>query len=298
MTTARPKNFARDVVVGAMFLAAVVLLGYMAARIGSVGSFRGGREVTMRLADANGLVETTPIAVAGVKIGAISTIEVEDGIAKIVARVRPDLAIHADATAFVRAKSLLGERFVEIDPGSAEAGPLAVGAEIRTLPSADIDRLTGVLARAAEAVDPEDLRAIAHGLAVALSSEKGKASAPAAFRELAQDLHLVATSLAKLAAVSGDASSQIKPLLARLDELTAKAGKTIDGLQPTVQRLPGTLDHLERISKRLEALFAKGEKLDPDFLLLEIRKIFEEEGIYVRVRPRKVGKEKGSGEPE
>lgn len=288
-----PKNsssIVRDASVGAMILAAVVLLGYMAARLGSVGGYRNGREIEMVFDDATGLVETAPVAAAGVKIGTVTAIDFADGGARVRARVRGDLALHADAAATVRAKSLLGEKFVGLHPGTEAAGPLPAGQRVKTFPAGDIERMAAAFARAAEAMDPEDVKAIVHGLAVALSSEDGAgATIPAAVRDIGKDLHRLSVSLESVAGQSDDLAKQVKPILARLDEVAEKAGKAIDGMDPTIRRLPGTLETLDRATRRLDSLLAKADSLSKDQLRHELRKILVEEGVYVRMRPRKVG---------
>lgn len=280
----------RDATVGAMILAAVLLLAYMATRIGTVAGFRGGREVAMVFDDATGLVETAPMAASGVKVGTVTTIRFADGGALVRGRISPDVELHADATATVRSKSLLGEKFVSIDPGTEAAGPLPPDARIRTVPSADIERMAAAFARAAEAMDPEDVRAIVHGLAVALSSDDGEGTIPEAVRSIGADLHRLSVALEQVAGRSGELMKDVQPLLAELDRLAGRAGKSMEQLDPTLKRLPSTLDQLERVSRRLETVLAKADALDQDQLLWELRKILEEEGIYVRVTPRKVGK--------
>lgn len=284
----------RDAAVGAMILAAVVLLAYMAARIGTVGGYRNGREVEMVFDDATGLVETAPIAAAGVKIGSVIAIEYADGGALVRGRIRPDIALHADATATVRAKSLLGEKFVGLDPGTEATGPLPAGQRLKTLPAGDIERMAAAFARAAEAMDPEDIKAVVHGLAVALSAEDGAGSTiPAAVRDIGKDLHRLSVSLENVAGQSGDLAKQVKPILVRLDEVAAKAGRAIDGMDPALRRLPGTLENIDRATRRLDSLLAKADSLSKDELRHELRKILVEEGVYVRMRPKKIG-----GKPE
>ena len=282
----------RDAAVGAMILGAILLLGYMAARLGTVGGYRSGREVTMLFDDATGLVETAPVAAAGVKIGVVRSIEYADGGALVHARVRDDIALYADAVAQVRAKSLLGEKFVALDPGHAAAGALA-GDRVKTTTAGDIDRMAAAFARAAEAMDPEDVKAIVHGLAVALSStDQNGNTLPAAIRDVGADLHKLSASIENVSDQSGDLMKQVKPVLQHLDQQIASAGVTLDDLQPAVKKLPNTMDHLEHVSERLDSLLAKADKLDKEELKNELRKILEEEGIYVRLKPRKI---KGPG---
>lgn len=279
-------NLARDAAVGAMVLVAIGLLGYMATRLGSVG--RGeGRTLTMVFEDATGLIETAPVAISGVKVGSVRSISYDGGGAKVVASVRTDLKVFADATAHVKAKSLLGEKFVALEPGTEAAGPLQ-GDSVKTRPSGDIDRMAAAFARIAETLDPEDVKAIVHGLAVALGEGGEGTSVPEAIRDVGRDLHALAKSLETATGSAQDVAAQLKPVLARLDEVGAKAGRTLDGLDPAVDRLPETLANIERASKRIDALLARAEKVQLDDLKRDIQKILQEEGVYVRMKSRKV----------
>lgn len=274
-----------------MILASVLLLAYMAARIGTVGGYRNGRELTMVFDDATGLVETAPVAISGVKIGAVVAIAYADGGARVTARVEPGVKIFADATASVRSKSLLGEKLVALDPGTEAAGPLAKDARVRTLPTSDIERMAAAFARTAEAMDPEDVKAIVHGLAIALGDGKTGDSVPTAIKQVGADLHRLSVALEN---VSGDASElakDLKPVLARLDSTIAKAGKTLDTVEPAFARL-------DSVTKRLDSLLAKADAIDKEELKRELRKILVEEGVYVRMRPKKVKDEPDDEKPE
>ena len=283
----RTSNLARDAVVGLMIVGAVLLLGYMAVRVGAVGGYRNGREVTMLFDDATGLVELAPIAAAGVKIGAVTRIEFAEHGALVTGRVM--VPVFSDASAAVRAKSLLGEKFVGLDPGHESAGALA-GDRVRTTPSADIDRMAAAIARAAEALDPADVKAIAHGLAEALSDADGVGKTmPGAIRDVGRDLHQLAQSLQGVSAQGTEIANRLKPILAHIDEVTAKSGRTLDDLEPAIRKLPATMDHLDALTRRIDALLAKADKLDKEQLKHDLRQILEEEGVYVRLKPRKIG---------
>ena len=296
MSSSSRSNLLRDAGVGLMILAAVALLAFMAARLGAVGGFRGGREIIMVFDDATGLVESAPIAASGVKIGSVARIEFADGGAKVTARLAPGIQVYGDATAAIRAKSLLGEKFVGLDPGHESAGALA-GDRVKTTPAADIDRMAAAIARAAEALDPKDVAAIAHGLAVALSDADGVGKTmPTAIRDVGRDLHALAQSLEGVSAQGTEIANRLKPILTHLDEVTGKSGRTLDDLEPTLKRIPATMERMDSVLRRLDSVLAKADRLDRADLRRELQRIFEEEGIYVRLKSRKIGDGKTSAE--
>lgn len=276
----------RDALVGAMVLAAVLLVGFMVTRLGTLSHGEGVR-VVMYFDDATGLIETAPVTVAGVKVGSVRAIEYSPRGAKTVATIRRDVVLHADARASVRAKSLLGEKLVAIEPGTESAGPLA-GGEIPTRPAADIDRMAAALARLAERVDPEDVKQVVHGLAVALGEDGAGTSVPEAIRDVGRDLHRLAASLEGASGSAREVTTRLRPVLEKLDALAARADKTLGGLQPAVEKAPALMAALERAARRIDALLARAEKVDAEQVKHEVRKILEEEGVYVRMRPKKV----------
>lgn len=269
-----------------MVLAAVLLLAYMATQLGSVRG-QSGRTIVMVFDDATGLIETAPIAVNGVKVGAVLTIEYDPRGAKVTAFVREDVKLYADARAAVKAKSLLGEKFVAVMAGHEAEGPLQ-GTEIKTLPSADIDRMAAAIARIAEQVDPKDVKDIAHGLAIALGEDGLGSSVPETIKSVGQDLHKLTVSVENASTSAKDFSERLKPLIEKLEALANKTDKTLDKAQPALDRMPETLAAFERAAKRIDALLARADKIDIQQLEHDLKKILQEEGVYVRMSSRKV----------
>ena len=90
--------------------------------------------------DATGIYPGSNVTIAGVNAGTVRNVSLTPGgEAMITADVDPAFApVHTDATAQIRPKSLLGEMYVEISPGTS--GPtLASGA---TLPQLQVNRST------------------------------------------------------------------------------------------------------------------------------------------------------------
>lgn len=81
--------------------------------------------------DASPLIKGNDVKAAGVKVGTIGSIEVEDGVAKVGLVLDDEvMPIHSDATVRVRPIGLLGERYIELDRGSPDAPVLAEGDDL------------------------------------------------------------------------------------------------------------------------------------------------------------------------
>jgi phospholipid/cholesterol/gamma-HCH transport system substrate-binding protein len=88
------------------------------------------------------------VRVAGVQIGTIGDVRLEDGFAVVDLEIDEDYEemVRADATALLRPKTALKDMFVEVDPGSGEVLPEGGRIRLRnTLPDVDPDEIYSAL---------------------------------------------------------------------------------------------------------------------------------------------------------
>jgi phospholipid/cholesterol/gamma-HCH transport system substrate-binding protein len=88
------------------------------------------------------------VRVAGIEVGRIADVEVEDGLAVVSLDIEPeyDDLIRSDATALLRPKTALKDMFVEVDPGHGK--PVPEGGRItvaNSLPDIDPDEIYSAL---------------------------------------------------------------------------------------------------------------------------------------------------------
>jgi virulence factor Mce-like protein len=97
--------------------------------------------------EAVGLLQDLDVRTAGITIGTVRDVEVEEHSKRAVATLAldPEYApLASDARAILRRKTLLGETFVEITTGSREARPLADGGRLddsRVAPTVELDEI-------------------------------------------------------------------------------------------------------------------------------------------------------------
>jgi phospholipid/cholesterol/gamma-HCH transport system substrate-binding protein len=116
---------------GAVALVSSALL--VAAAAGGVTAAEEHPAVTVEavFADAGAIIPGNDVMVDGVKAGEVKKLRLLDGKARVTISIGSAFTpLHTDATVHIRAISLLGERYVDVDRGSASAPPLADGAVI------------------------------------------------------------------------------------------------------------------------------------------------------------------------
>lgn len=132
---------------GLVAVIAVALVVASAVAIGRTGDSR--HVVTAAFQDASPLVAGNLVKADGVQVGVISSIKLDHGRAMVEMELEPGaLPVHDDASASVRAMSLLGERYVELKTGSPNRPAMDLPGEIpesRTSRSVGVEDLLNTL---------------------------------------------------------------------------------------------------------------------------------------------------------
>jgi phospholipid/cholesterol/gamma-HCH transport system substrate-binding protein len=102
--------------------------------------------------DASGLSDKSRVVIAGLTIGEISGRTLDGRLAKVTVRVKKGTQIYSNATIFKKSSSLLGEYYLEIDPGTKESID-AEGKIVTNKLLGDGDEIAVVI----EATSPADL---------------------------------------------------------------------------------------------------------------------------------------------
>jgi phospholipid/cholesterol/gamma-HCH transport system substrate-binding protein len=136
------KKISSEMLVGILVLIGIILLFYMSFRIGRFGAIgQQGYEIMVTLNNATGLDPRSPVQIAGIEVGRIKTIKLEGYKANVVLLIKKEIKIPADSKATVKTQGTLGDRYVEIIPGTAQAY-LAVGDRINDATvSADLNEI-------------------------------------------------------------------------------------------------------------------------------------------------------------
>jgi phospholipid/cholesterol/gamma-HCH transport system substrate-binding protein len=133
-----------EIVVGLFVLVGIVCLGYLAIKLGKLEVLgNSGYSVFADFPTVAGLKPGDPVEIAGVRVGRVDAIALADDRARLTLRLEDNVRLQEDVIASVRARGLIGDKFVLITPGASEKiiGP---GGKIRETDSPpDIPDLIG-----------------------------------------------------------------------------------------------------------------------------------------------------------
>jgi phospholipid/cholesterol/gamma-HCH transport system substrate-binding protein len=136
------KRFDLEVTVGLFMMAGILCLGYLSIKLGKMEVFgEQGYEVYAVFSNAGGLKNGSSIAIAGVDVGRVKNVALDNFRARIVLNLPWSLKIQEDAIVSIKTKGLIGEKYVEITPGGSEKIIPPGGRIQETQPAIDLEEL-------------------------------------------------------------------------------------------------------------------------------------------------------------
>lgn len=110
-----------EVLVGVFVFVGMISLGYLAIRLGKLQVWgERGYVVYADFSSVVGLKLGDSVEIAGVKIGKVVSIELADDQARLGLRINPQVALQEDVIASVRARGLIGDKFILISLGGSD----------------------------------------------------------------------------------------------------------------------------------------------------------------------------------
>ncbi len=314
----RTPSRSNEIRVGLLLLVAVAVFGWLSVQIGALRSFGDTVTVTVRFADAAGLVADSAVKVAGVEVGGVKELEVDFDAAVATLVLRSSAGLRSDVRAEVRARSLLGEKYVALVPITETAPLLKDGDTItNTVAPVEIDQIIASIGPLLQDVDPAEISQLISSLATIAESLAANSDALAAdsatllkrlgelaeiapilkedipallaeARRLARHLDRTAgkadglvDELSGTAKKANDSLDKVDAALDGVPALVADAQGVVDTLEPSADDLARALASSDEAVARLETILKNFENFDEEAL----RRLLRQEGVLVRLRP-------------
>ena len=115
------KKFDLELAVGVFMIIGIICLGYLSIKLGKMEVFGDkGYEIQAIFSNSGGLKPGSSVVIAGVEVGRVKRVALDDYQAKVVLNIPMNVKIQEDAIASIKTKGLIGEKYVEITPGGAD----------------------------------------------------------------------------------------------------------------------------------------------------------------------------------
>lgn len=114
------KKFKKETVVGIFVVAGLVCLGYMTINLGKISLF-GDETYTVygRFSSVNGLRVGNSVEMIGIEVGSVTgfTLDEKDLVVLVALSIKKGIKVYDDAIASIKTQGLIGDKYVQLDPG-------------------------------------------------------------------------------------------------------------------------------------------------------------------------------------
>jgi phospholipid/cholesterol/gamma-HCH transport system substrate-binding protein len=224
-------------------LALVVGTGLLSALLVAVfGNIRVEDSNTYRavFADVSGLHGGEDVRAAGVPIGQVKSLAAQSDHSVLVTfTVRTGVHLSSVSDAVIRYKNLVGDRYLEVTPGTGTGTPMAPNAVIpinRTAPALDLDELYNGFAPLFEGLQPDQVNQLSSSLISVLQGQSG------AVQDLLGNLGPLTTQLADRDQVIGQLIDDFNQVLGTVNARAPQLSDLITQLQQLVSGLAADRD--------------------------------------------------------
>lgn len=137
------KKYSMEFFVGIFVLIGLLCVGYLTIRLGKMELFsNNGYTVLARFSSTTGLRSGANVEIAGVAVGKVVKIELDkDYFSNVHMRINKHIKLSGDTGALVKTSGLIGDKFISLTPGGAEADIKDGGKLTETQGSVDIEDL-------------------------------------------------------------------------------------------------------------------------------------------------------------
>lgn len=290
---------------GAVLVLGLATTAFLLLQVGALDGWGDQVEARVELPDAAGLNAGSSVALAGVEIGRVDRMELVGDRAVATLLLDPGAQVRKDATVKVRARSVLGEKYLAVVPGSPTA-PLLVDGDALSAgpPQVEIDQLVTALGPLVEAVDPEVIARVLHSvddlladdpevlariLANADATLEDAAAAAKEGRLAVQEGRQTLARANRTLGVFEDRGREVAALVVRADALLVTLQDASGPLPETAARADRVLADLERAialqdaGVDLAAILRTFGDLDED----TIRRLLRDDGVRVHLFGRR-----------
>ena len=233
--------------VGLLVVVVGSLIAIMSMRVSDDPSYLGrSKKAWFLLPNAGGLVKNSAIRSAGIPVGTIKNISLQDGQARVEISVGSDINLTTSAAVEIKAQGILGDKHVEVYPGSPTDPPLADNAQILNIKSGG--GLDDVMASVAEVTT--SLKKVTKSLEDAVSEDGSRKHV------LGRIMLNIETLTHDIAEITTENKDKISTIVNDVQKVTSSLREVLNddgekGFKETWGRLSNSVKNLDEITSKI-----------------------------------------------
>jgi phospholipid/cholesterol/gamma-HCH transport system substrate-binding protein len=244
---------------GVFTVVTAIVTVWLAGVIGNFSPFTSSYLVRAEFSDATGLLIGDVVKAAGVDVGRVSDIQLDDGLAIVTMEMEEGTQIPADVNARIRFRNLIGQRMISLVQEGEASGDLLADDQLiplaRTDPAFDLTVLFNGLRPLIRSTSPRDINIVSRAVTQAL---EGRTTDVAAFLDhvaaisntLASKDQQLGELLTNLDVVAEDLSgrdAQLRAILTDINDFFGDLDETRDELSAALITLDDAATRLRRL---------------------------------------------------
>ncbi|MFN8791930.1 MAG: MlaD family protein [Bdellovibrionales bacterium] len=242
---------ALELKVGALVVGVAALIGLMSMQVSDDPAFLSRKQKAYFIVpSATGLIKGSVVRTAGIPVGVIRDISLQNGQARVDISVKADVPLSTSAGVAIRSTGILGDKFVEVFPGAESDPPLADGGQILNV--SDQGSLDNVMSKVGEIA--ESLKKVSDNLAEAVSEDGTNKHI---LGRVMQNIEKLTSDIAQITSENkgqiGEIVDQVNSITRTLDDLIND--ETDQGFKKTwkttMERLDRTMKNIDEISGKI-----------------------------------------------
>lgn len=210
------------------------------------------QSVRFRMDDASGLITRSAVKMAGIDVGVIKKISLDNGKALLELSIRPDIEFHTTARVDVKPNGILGDKYVEVSPGNPSDPRLAEGGEITIVNNrASMDAILKEIGKITDSVGE-----VAQSLKAAVN-DGGEKTGP-----LGRIIHNIEKLTKDLAELSEGNKEKINDIVENVHGITETLDGVLndqgdEGFKAAWKRVSSSVAKIDRSMSNVEEITAK-----------------------------------------
>lgn len=233
--------------VGILVIAVGSIIAVMSMQVSDDPSYLGrSKKAWFLLDNAGGLVKNSSVRSAGIPVGVIKNISFHEGRARIDITIKSDVPLTTSAAVEIKSQGILGDKHVEVYPGSPTDPPLEDNAQILIVKdSGSLDNLMGQVSDVASS-----LKEVAKNLQEATSDDGTRKHV---LGRIVKNIETISDNLAQITSENkdkvGDIVDDIHEVTSTLREVMNDKSET--GLRETWNKLSSSVKNLDEITSKI-----------------------------------------------
>ncbi|MCL1907834.1 MAG: MlaD family protein [Holophagaceae bacterium] len=258
--------------VGSFFLVSICVVGWLIIKVEKINFFsaKPRRTFTASFDQAAGLPKQSKVRVAGVEVGRVLDIQLSNGRALVSFTVDEIVDVHANAVASLANIGILGEKYIDLNPGNPREGLALVGAQLTSHTGVGMDAIMESLG-----VIATDIKGITSALNASIGGVEGQMKLDeiidnirvlaSELRGIAQDNHYaINRTMENVQAITLDFRERIPVLAKQFEDLGINLNAMVDENRPEIKGITSEVHKLalgfQETSDSFRNIMAKMEK--------------------------------------